>query len=195
MGRLRHHRPQDRHQLPGGDVPHLHHLRHDLVGGRADAVRQVVGRHLARIACRQDLDHVARRHGDKVVYLQDRKESLVEGIRAHRRVREHRHLRAHARIDDEILARDLAHGLDHLPDVGVLVVRRDLRALLAGGGERQCAGEEGGQADDGLHGVVPLSPVLIPSPRQPPRSRPPPRGRARGRAGPASAGRRRTDRR
>ena len=73
---------------------------------------------------------VARRHGDEAVHLQDRQERLVERVRRHRRRRQHRHLRAHARIDDEVLARDLADGLDDLRDVGVLELRRDRRLLL-----------------------------------------------------------------
>ena len=165
MRRLRHHRPQDRHQLPGGDIPDLHHLGHDLVGGRADAVRQVVCRHLPGVEVRQHLDHVAGWHGDVVVDLQDREEGLVEGVRAHRRRRQHRHLGAHARIDDEALAGHLAHGLDDLVDVRVLVVGRDLRTLLRRGGERQRAGEEGGHPDESGHEVIPLGagPHSVPS--------------------------------
>jgi hypothetical protein len=75
---LRDQRPQDRHQLRGAHVLDGDHLRDDLVGGRADARGQVVGRDLARIGVRDDLDRVAGGHRDEAVHLQDGQEGLVE---------------------------------------------------------------------------------------------------------------------
>ena len=125
MSVLRDHRPQDRHQLRRTHVLHIEHLRHDLIRGAAHVIGQVDRGELARIGIGQDLDHVARRHRDEAVHLQDRQERLVEGRRRHRGRREHRHLGAHPRVDDEVLARGCRHRLRDLRDVRVLEVRRD----------------------------------------------------------------------
>jgi hypothetical protein len=64
------------------------------------------------------------------VHLQDGQERLVERVRRHRSRGQDRHLRAHARVDDEGLARDLADSLDDLREVGVAERGRDRRLLL-----------------------------------------------------------------
>ncbi len=151
MAVLRHQRSQHRHELRSAHVVHCYHLRDDLVRGGADVVRQIVARQQARVRIREDLDDVARGHRDEAVHLQDRQERLVERVRRHRRRGQDRHLRAHARVHDEVLAGHLAHGLDDLAEVGVLVVRRDLRALLCRRRERQGEHQHRGPACESLH--------------------------------------------
>ena len=126
---LRDHRPQDRHQLRRGDVLDIHHLRDDLVRGGTHVVGQVERGHLPRIGIGQDLHHVPGGHGDEAVHLQDREERLVEGGRRHGGRRQHGHLRAYARVDDEGLAGRSAHRFRDLRDVRVLEVGRDALRL------------------------------------------------------------------
>ena len=125
-------RPQDRHELRRGDVSDVDHLRHDLIGGPAHAVRQIDRGDLASIGIRHDLHDIPRRHGNETVHLQHREKCLVKGGRRHRRRGEHRHLRAHARVEDEVLTGRGADRLGDLGDVRVLEVRRDALRLLRG---------------------------------------------------------------
>ena len=81
---LRHQRPQHRDQLRGVDVLDRQHLRHHFIRGRADSVGQIVGRVLAHVGVRDDLDDIAGGDGDKAVYLQDGQERLVKLIGGHR---------------------------------------------------------------------------------------------------------------
>ncbi len=128
---LRDQRPQHRHELRGAHVAHADDLRDEFVGAAVDPLRQVfLARPLTRVGVRNDLDGVAGRYRDEAVHLQDRQERLVEGFRRHRRRGQDRYLRAHARIDDEGLTRDLADCLDDLREVGVAECRRDRRLLL-----------------------------------------------------------------
>ncbi len=72
---------------------------------RADVIRQVDRRASARaLASGTIFTTLPDGHGDEAVHLQDRQERLVEGRRRHRRRGQHRHLRAHPRVDDEVLA-------------------------------------------------------------------------------------------
>jgi hypothetical protein len=148
--RLGHHRAQDRHQLRRRYVSHLKHLGHDFVRRRTDSVRRVVGRQLPGSRIRHDLDHVAGRHRDESMHLEYREKGLIEGRGTHRRIGQHRHLGADPRIDDEVLAGDLAHGLDDLAEIRILVVRRDLRVLRSCR-ERQRECQQQGQSDVSGH--------------------------------------------
>ncbi len=142
MAVLRDQGPQDGHELRRADVLDVDHLRDDLIGAGAHVIRQVDRGKRARIGVRQDLHHVAGLHGDEPMHLQNRQECLIEGRGGHRRRGQHRDLRAHARIEDEILVGGRADGLRDLRDVGVLEVGRDLSRLLCG---RQRHHDQGGQ--------------------------------------------------
>jgi len=130
---LRDHRPQDRHERGRAHVADIEHLGDDLIRGGAHPVGKVDRRDLPRVGIGQDLHHVAGGHRDEPVHLQDREERLVEGVRGHRRRGEHRHLRAHARVDDEVLAGGSADRFGDLRDVRVLEIRRDALRLLRRG--------------------------------------------------------------
>ena len=107
-------RRQGRGRLWGDRPAGLDHLGDHLVRGAVHAVRQVVGGHRAHVRVGHDLDDIAGRYGDEAVHLQDRQEGLVELVRRHRRGRDEVHLRAHARVDDEVAAGRGAHRLGHL---------------------------------------------------------------------------------
>ena len=136
MAVLRNERAQNGHQLRRTDVPHLQDLRDDFVGAAADFVGQVVRRNLPGVGIRNNLPHAARGHGHEAMHLQDGQEGFVERVRRHGRRRKHGDLRLGAWVDDEVLASDLAHGLNNLPEVGVFVVRCDERAVGAIAGRR-----------------------------------------------------------
>ena len=139
-------RAQDRHQLGGGDVLHVYDLGDDVVA-RGLAGVGLGTRYLPRVGIGQDLDDVAALYRHEAVNVQDGEEGLVEGLRGHGRGGEHGDLGLHAGVDDEVAAGDVAHRLDDLADIGVLVVRRDRRVLGDGqsaGGERGCR-QEGAQ--------------------------------------------------
>jgi len=140
---LRDERTQARNELGGAHVSYIDDVRDDLVGVGADPLGQVVRRPLTRVLIGQDLRDVARLDGHEAVHLQDRQERLIEGVRRHRRRRQDRHVRAHARIDDERLAGDGADRFDDLRDVGVAEGRGDGLLLLGGSDIPSERAEEG----------------------------------------------------
>ena len=151
MAVLRNERAQDGHQLRRTDVAYLQDLRDDFIGGAADFVGQVVRGNLPCVGVRNDFPHAPRRHGHEAMHLQDGQEGLVERFRRHGRGGEHRHLRLGARVDNEILARDLAYRFDDLAEVRVFVVRRDEWAVgaVARGGGRGNGRVDGGRGGSG----------------------------------------------
>ena len=123
-------RPQHRHELRRVHVLHGDDLRDELVGAAtARAIRKIDVRHLPRVRVRHDLDDAARLDGDELVHLQQREERFVERIGRHRRLRQHRDLRAHARVGNDGLAGGRRDRFDDLADLGVLEVRRDALAV------------------------------------------------------------------
>ena len=131
---------QDRDQLRGGDIPDRYHPGHDVIRS-LPACHVFPAGHLPRVGVRQNLDNVARRDRNKPVDRQNRQECLVEGVRAHRRSRQHRYLGRDSRINDEILAGNFADRFDDLADVGIFVVRRNRRALRMARNRVQRAGK------------------------------------------------------
>jgi len=95
-------------------------------------VGQVDRRNLSRIRVGQDFRDLARLHGDEAVDLQDREIGLVESRGRHRSRRDHRHLRTHAWVDDEVLAGSGCNRFRDLRNVRILEIRRDAAALLCG---------------------------------------------------------------
>ena len=124
-------RAQEGHELLRADVLHGDDLRDDLVRGGTHARRQIERGGLPHVGVGDDLDDLSRRHRGIPVHLKHGEERLIEGLRRHRRRRQHGYLGIDARIDDEVLAGHLADRLDDLIDVRVFVVRRDGRPFLS----------------------------------------------------------------
>ncbi len=124
VAELRDQGPQNRHELCGAHVLDLDHLGDDIVvaGGAAGSHRRAV---LARGGVRDDLDDVAALHCRKLMHFQNGQECLVERVGRHRRLRQHRYLGIHPRVDDEVPVRHRADGLDDLPNIRFLVIRCD----------------------------------------------------------------------
>jgi hypothetical protein len=120
MRGLRQQRPQDRHELRCADV-----VEHD---GLSDVI---VARAETRVRIGNDLNGVAGVERHEAVNFERRQEQTIESFRRHRRVRQHRDLSADARVDDDRAADDLLDLLRDHADVGVAVVGRELRPLLA----------------------------------------------------------------
>ena len=118
MGRLREQGPQDRHELRSADVLEHDRLRHVVV-----ALAET------RVGVRHDLDRAARVERDEAVHFERRLEQLIEGVGRHRRVRQHRDLCTHAWIDDDRPADDLLDLVGDDADVGLAIVRGELRPL------------------------------------------------------------------
>jgi len=94
-------------------------------------VGKIDRRHLTRVGVGQDLHHVAVGHGDEVVHRENRKERLVEPFRRHRSRGQHRDLRAHPRVHDEVLARRRRDCLGDLRDIRVFEIRGNALLRLA----------------------------------------------------------------
>ena len=124
---LRNQGPQDRHQLRRTDVLYLDNLGNDVVGEGAFCTKY--SRVLACTRVGEDLGDIAGIYRNIAVDLQDRQKCLIECLGGHWRRGQHRYVAADARINDEVSSGNLTHGLDNLPNVGVLVIRRDRNFL------------------------------------------------------------------
>ncbi|HRO60551.1 MAG TPA: hypothetical protein PK177_15535 [Burkholderiaceae bacterium] len=132
-------RPQHRHQVRCRLVAKPEDLRDDLVAGSG---RRASGHDGARLQLRIGLGHhLGQRAGiddREALRAQGRLQQLVGAFTADRLRRLERHLAAHARIDDEAAAEQMAESADHRFDVGILEVQRDavLRIALGAVGRR-----------------------------------------------------------
>jgi hypothetical protein len=74
---------------------------------------------------------LAAGHGDEAVHGENRLERLPETLRRDRRGGAHGDLRAHPRVDDDVLVGRHLHRLDDLRDVRILEVQGDARFIVA----------------------------------------------------------------
>ncbi len=134
MRRLRQQRPQDRHELRRGDVLEHDRLRHVVGAGSK-----------ARVRVGHDLERIAGVERDETMNLEHGLEQSVEGRGRHRRVRQYGDLRPNAWVDDDRATDDLRDLLGDHSNVGVPVVRRQLRSLLR---QPETAGEQAERGAD-----------------------------------------------
>ncbi|CAM5283918.1 hypothetical protein TMEC50S_00187 [Thauera mechernichensis] len=89
---------------------------------------------LLGIGLGNDLDHAFAFHRGKPLQAQRGQQDLVaEGTR-HRSVGDDVELALDARINEEVLPGDLAHGMDNRIDLGILEIERDGLFTLLGAG-------------------------------------------------------------
>jgi hypothetical protein len=166
MENVRSRQAQGREHLRRGFVLEREYLRLDLV---ARAARPLAGADGAarvelRLGLRDDLDHAAILDGGVALQPQRREEHVVHQGARHRPRRDDVHGALHARVEQEVLAGDLAHRLHHALEVGVDEVERHrivpgierhrfdlgglrlrLRVCLSGQGRHDDRNQEGAQ--------------------------------------------------
>ena len=143
MALLRHQRPEDRHQLCGGDIVHLHHARNHLVTAHRRLVTDRRYAILLGIDVGYDFDHLAARHGSETMHLEDGEKHLVDLVAVHRPGRDHGHLALHPGVYDEVSVGDLGDRADQGADIGILQVQgHGLGQHLAGMGQPQQGGQQ-----------------------------------------------------
>ena len=137
-------RAQDRHQLRRRLVAKREDLRlNQVAGGSGRLLRSAQHRRavLLRLGFRHDPDDVPVLDRRVALDAQCRKEDVVDQRPRDRLRRDDVDRALDPWIEHEVLARDLAHGLDHARDVGVDEVERD--ALGVRGPRPARAGEQG----------------------------------------------------
>ncbi|MNZ93540.1 hypothetical protein D3C78_1126120 [compost metagenome] len=123
---LRHQRANQRDQLGHGILLHLQHAGFQGVGracGGAVGPGFGVGHDARLVVLGDDREPVGAHHREK---------QLIDLAQAQRRLRHHRDLALHARVDDKGLPADAGHLLDEVADIRILHVDGPGFPLLAG---------------------------------------------------------------